>query len=326
MVSNVAASLPTLKEESRINIDSNSNSNFSKSNGQDFLKAINYSSDEFKTTDAQPELEYKNDSTSNADTQLVTSLLGEDIVNANPVDEITNSAGYDANPSFLSVGFNELVLLDVNNVISNEKNISNSSDSFIEGRTEDDSYLGMNDIPIDMSNGQVKESIDVVGVTVSKELYAQKYYATGKLSYLDSSFDPKNNRYTTTGYDSAVIHSLKTHLTAPSVNPTSLTIIESDFIHNQAGIAQKNNGLMLSESKQVQSMAPVAITLPEYLKNKITFIEKGDDLKVYVRNYELTGSSKKMIAKYFFDSMDASGKSVVFVTINGDKYSRSGKV
>ncbi len=146
-------------------------------------------------------------------------------------------------------------------------------------------------------------------------LHEQKWYATGKLSYRASEFAEGGSR--------EVNIQAQQETTAPKAIASATKIEDSSSFENRRSASTPSGLAQLSQvedSKEIKldSLArKTFVTLPEYMKKKISVFERDDEFEIVVRDYSLSEQQKLEIVKVIESKLDNHGAKIKKFVING---------
>ncbi len=154
-------------------------------------------------------------------------------------------------------------------------------------------------------------------------LYELKLYASGKLSYLgrgnliEAKSETPSIRYeglnrTSAASSNSISNAAtsETFVTASSVLKSNFSSLTSSVYRNESSVFKSNNSV---------KTVTASLSLPEYLKKKVTFI--GDDEnQVFIRDYDLSDSEKRMLISALEKHYKNVGSRLTSVIINGQEY------
>lgn len=151
------------------------------------------------------------------------------------------------------------------------------------------------------------------------EIYEQSLFAIGKLSYRGEgeselavkAFGEQVRNATTKPITATVINVMSSILARKNINlanpvhtsPTNMRATEN-----------------ISKNSVVSAKASVIVKNSEYLKNKVTVMEKSGELSLYIRDYFSSSEDQRMLIDELFLQSHDIGRSFSRVVINGKSY------
>ncbi len=153
---------------------------------------------------------------------------------------------------------------------------------------------------------------------LSAQLYELKWYAGVSLSY--------DGKYTQTIQSKKLVPSTFKELPDQGNEISSNIINKSEkltAIYQTKNLAPINSIIMQQKSILIKNPQSIGrhvhstVTLPEYLKTKVTFIENDDVVEIRLRDYRLTGAEQELFVTNMKAKYSNINKLVTSITING---------
>ncbi|VUD61732.1 hypothetical protein TDB9533_02880 [Thalassocella blandensis] len=150
-------------------------------------------------------------------------------------------------------------------------------------------------------------------------LVDQKWFATGKLSYKISTFMERKDRNAmfshTASREIPVATNVNTLSKSNTVKPDA-NQLRNNPLNNSKFIEGTTSSIVTKE--QITSIRRKSgVSLPEYLKKKITIIEKDDEIEVLVRDYSVDKDMLKQTVQTIEEKLELSGSKAKKIVING---------
>ena len=211
--------------------------------------------------------------------------------------------------------------LAVNELLNQELEAAKQTANLVDHLGQDITGNHADELGAFVKAGAALNKLVVTGDS-TEQLTTLKWYATGNLSYLGAQ---KTDLVGTSGEPS-----FANNTGLSGVNEGSRYILGRE-VHGAERIAGHTNVGLASHLQSQRSAAEIkpnsqrslvqfaSLSLPEYLKKKITIIE-GDSISVVVRDYSLSTAEKTLIKNALLSYFNESGTPMKSLVMNGKEY------
>lgn len=157
--------------------------------------------------------------------------------------------------------------------------------------------------------------------SVAAELFDQHWYATGKLSYsAKSAYEVLASETGVTAESTAVSQGGKSNTRSAMAMPGAQNASSSTAATSSSLVDMDRADRHKSSATRSGNVSAWASEVSDYLKKKITFMEKDKTLNVFVRDYQLSDNEKMELVSRLKEFSQATEKNIHTILINGQEY------